>query len=41
MSDVHDEQHEVAIALGWLFIYGGTALAALILVVLVLLGRGQ
>ena len=40
MSEARDEQHEVAIALGWLFIYGGTALAALILVVLVLLRRG-
>lgn len=41
MSGARDEQHKFAIALGWLFIYGGTLLAALILVVLVLLGRGQ
>ena len=40
MSDVTDEQREVAVALGWAFIYGGAALAGLILLVLFLMGRG-
>ncbi len=40
MSELHDEQHRALVLIGWLLIYGGTALAGVIWLVLILMRTG-